>query len=164
MIIKTLANIDVTPYVECFHQLDPEIQWTTYGHKSRQAGMQYLDGEEEWTSAIGKRDRNKMETSYTLTTSLFKGTIFEEFMQEFKLSRTRLMWVEPYATYSMHTDASPRIHLPLITNPSCYFVFKDDQLVEHMPLNGIYWVDTVRPHTFINCSGEPRLHVVGCCH
>lgn len=164
VVIKKLADRDVSPYLECFQKLEAQIQWTTYGHKSRQAGMQYLDGEDEWTSAIGKRDRNKMEASYVLTTSLFKGTILEEFMQEFNLSRARLMWVEPFSTYSMHTDASPRIHLPLITNPNCYFVFKEEQVIEHMPINGIYWVDTVKLHTFINCSGDPRLHIVGCCH
>jgi hypothetical protein len=164
MLIKKLIERDITPYLECFYQLDSKIHWTTYGHKSRQAGIQHLNGEDEWTSAIGKRDRNKQEHAYTITNSLFKDTIFEEFMHEFKLSRSRLMWVEPYATYSMHVDASPRIHLPLITNTNCYFVFKDQQLVEHLPANGVYWVDTKQYHTFINCSGEPRLHLVGCCH
>jgi hypothetical protein len=92
--------------------------------------------------------------------SVFKDTIFEEVINKYKLLRTRLMWVGPYACYSMHTDQTLRVHVPLITNSECYFVFKQG-IVQHMPAGSVYWTNTLKPHTFINCSDIPRLHLIG---
>ena len=62
--------------------------------------------------------------------------------------------------YSMHRDTTPRIHIPMITNPECYFIFKQG-IVQHMPAGSVYWTNTVEPHTFMNCSNRPRLHLIG---
>ena len=70
------------------------------------------------------------------------------------------MWIGPYACYSIHKDDTPRIHVPIITNPECYFVFKQG-LLSHLPAGSVYWVDTTKFHTFMNCSDTPRLHIVG---
>lgn len=134
------------------------MQWTEYGTKSRQAGLQYKDGEDPWTSAVGKSQGQ--ETSYTNLNPFFKDTIFNEIVVKYDLKRTRLMWVGPWSCYSMHTDNTPRIHIPLITNPECYFVFMNG-LVKHMKPGAAYWTDTTQRHTFMNCSERPRLHLVG---
>ena len=38
--IKVLADIDVTPILDCYRQLEDAVVWTDYGHKGKQAGVQ----------------------------------------------------------------------------------------------------------------------------
>jgi hypothetical protein len=102
-----------------------------------------------------------MELTYNQLNPYFKDTIFEKLIVDYKLYRTRLMWVNKMSCYSIHKDSTPRIHIPLVTNPECYFVFKDDASFIHMETGHVYWADTRKNHTFINCSEMERLHLVG---
>ena len=111
-----------------------------------------------WASAVGRNPGRELEID--LLNPFFKDTIFESIIHEYNLKRTRLMWSGPFSCYTMHKDQSPRIHIPLITNRLCYFLFRND-IPEHMPAGKSYWVDTRKRHTFINCSEEHRLHLVG---
>jgi hypothetical protein len=156
--IKLLSQIDVVPLLDEFHRLEKDIKWTEYGHKGKQAGLQHKISEDPWTSAVGKSQGQ--EIAYTTLNPFFKDTVFEEIINKYKLLRTRLMWVGPYACYSMHKDQTPRIHIPLITNPECYFVFLHGQLT-NLKDGYTWWVDTTKTHTFINCSDQHRLHLVG---
>jgi len=156
--IKNLNTIDITNLLAQYYQLEKEIQWTSSGYKGQQTGLQYKDGEDPWTSANG-RSRGH-ELTYINLNPFFKNTEFEKIIIEYNLKRTRLMWSNPMSCYSMHKDSTPRIHIPLITHPECYFVFKEG-IIQHMPIGQVYWVDTMKFHTFINCSGVPRLHIVG---
>jgi hypothetical protein len=156
--ITLLESVDISPILSCYYKLEANIQWTDYGHKGRQTGLQYLLGDDPWTSAVGK-SKGK-EINFNILNPFFSDTVFESVINKYNLKRTRLMWVGPYACYSMHKDSTPRFHIPLITNPECYFVFKDG-LVEHMALGNAYWANTTKDHTFINCSSESRLHLVG---
>ena len=156
--IQVLAKIDEQPILDSFNLIEENITWTSYGHKGRQAGLQFKDNEDPWSSAVGKSQG--AELAYTNLNPFFKDTIFEELIDKYKLLRTRLMWVGPYACYSMHKDQTPRIHIPLITNPECYFLFYPGQL-KNLKKGSVWWVDTTKTHTFINCSDQPRLHLVG---
>lgn len=160
MVIKTLKSIDSDKILEVYNSLESNIQWSDYGYKGRQTGLQYKEGDDPWTSAVGKHQGDN-ETRYNLLNPYYKDTIFEEIIKEYDLVRTRLMWISPFACYSMHTDATKRIHIPLVTNPECYFVFKSG-IVSHLPAGSIYSVDTRLDHTFMNSSEKPRLHLVGC--
>jgi len=156
--IKILSPVDVQPILTEYENLEKRIQWTDYGHKGKQTGLQYQTNEDPWTSAVGKWRGN--ELAFINLNPFFKNTIFESLINEFKLARSRLMWVGPFACYSMHKDTTARIHIPLITNQECYFVFKQG-LISHLSLGNAYWVDTTVPHTFMNCYETPRLHLVG---
>lgn len=156
--IKILNTIDVSKLLDEYYRLESGIQWTSSGHKGKQASIQYKDDEDPWTSGVGK-SRGR-ELTYTNLNPYFKNTLFEELVEQYKLSRTRFMWVGPMSCYSMHIDSTPRIHVPMITNTECYFVFKT-ALIQHMPANQVYRTNTVLPHTFMNCSEVPRLHLVG---
>ena len=156
--IKLLSPIQIQPILDEYTRLENDIQWTDYGHKGKQAGLQYCKDKDPWSSAVGKNKGN--ELGNTILNPFFTGTVFESLIQEFKLIRTRLMWVGPYACYSMHRDTTPRIHIPLITNPGCYFVFQEGKLV-NLNKGYVWWVDTTKPHTFMNCSNQHRLHLVG---
>jgi hypothetical protein len=158
MLIKQLESIDVLPILKEYYRLEPRMVWADYGFKGRQVGLQYKAGEDSWASAVGRSSGNEFESKNL--NLFFKDTIFEELINKYKLFKTRLMWLNPYACYSMHQDESPRIHIPLITNKQCYFVFKE-LLPQHLELNYVYQTDTTRPHSFMNCSTVPRLHLVG---
>jgi hypothetical protein len=157
-LIKILNTIDTGPLLRDYFKLEEQLQWSEYGHKGKQAGLQYRLDEDPWTSAVGKSRGHELE--YTNLNPFFANTVFEELIIQYNLKRTRLMWVYPFACYSMHSDTTPRIHVPMLTNPECYFAFKSGT-IEHFPMGQVYWVDTTQPHTFINCSDHPRLHLVG---
>jgi hypothetical protein len=156
--IKNIETINITSILESYKLLESGIQWTDYGHKGKQTGLQYKIDEDPWTSAIGKSQGK--ELAYTNLNPFFKDTIFEELINKYRLLRTRLMWVGPYACYSMHKDETPRIHIPLITNTQCYFLFYPGQLT-NLRTGYVWWADTTKHHTFINCSDQHRLHLVG---
>lgn len=156
--IKTIESIDVKPILSNYAELESVLQWADYGTKSSQVGLQYKDNDDPWTSAVGKSQGQ--ELAYANINPAFKDSVFEELINKYNLKRTRLMWVGPWSCYSMHKDETPRIHIPLITNPECYFVFMDG-VVEHMAIGAVYWADTRQRHTFMNCSEHRRLHLVG---
>jgi hypothetical protein len=157
-LIKPLGTIDISSLLSCYFELEIKIQWTEFGHKGRQAGLQYKEGEDSWISAVGKSQGKELQ--YLKLNSFFKNTEFEKIINQFNLKKTRLMWVGPYACYSMHRDETPRVHIPLITNSDCYFVFKSG-FIKYLELGNVHWVDTRYTHTFINCSDQHRLHLVG---
>ena len=74
--------------------------------------------------------------------------------------RTRVMRLLPNTCYTYHTDFTKRIHIPLITNDSCFLILKDQ--LSRYPANGNYYViDTTKKHTFVNASHDDRIHIVG---
>lgn len=155
--ITILSSYNIEPLLISYNELEKDIVWTDYNGK-KQTGLQFKENEDPWTSAVGKSRGN--EFKYTNLNPYFKDTIFEEVIIKYKLLRTRLMWLSPNTVYSMHKDTTPRIHIPMITNPECYFVFKTG-IIQHMPVGSVYWTNTVNLHTFMNCSDKPRLHLIG---
>jgi len=156
--IQTLDTIDIKPILDSYFKLEENIQWLESGKKGRQSALQYKLGEDIWFSGTGV---NKgQELKYTELNPFFKDTIFEEIIKKYNLKRSRFMWLGPMSCYSMHRDSTPRLHIPLITNTQCFFVFKQG-IVQHMPAGFTYKVNTLEPHTFINCSEELRLHFIG---
>ena len=155
--IKVIDAIDSQTILNEFNRLEKDIVWLDVPSK-KQSGIQYCIGEDMWLSATGKNYSS--ESKYNELNPLYKGTIFEEIINKYKLIRTRFMWVSPFTCYSMHQDSSPRIHIPIVTNKECYFVFKKG-IIQHMPIGSVYQTDTRHFHTFMNCSSEHRLHLVG---
>ena len=156
--IKILTKIDIQPILDFYLAVENNIIWDEIISKGKQTGIQYQEGSDPWSSAVGRSKGN--ELSYDQLNPFYKGTIIETLINQYNLKRTRLMWINPYTCYSMHKDTTPRIHIPMITNPECYFVFKTG-IIQHMPAGAVYWTDTTVPHTFMNCSDISRLHLVG---
>jgi len=158
--IKLLEAFNVKPLLEYYSRVEQEMVWSDFGNK-RQVGLQYRPGEDPWTSAVGRSSGN--ELACTELNPFFKDTIVEDIIIKFKLVKSRFMWVTPMTCYSMHRDETPRVHIPMITNPNCYFVFKlpFNNIIQHMPAGAVFWTNTVEPHTFMNCSERARLHLVG---
>ncbi|MGE0632406.1 MAG: hypothetical protein AB7O96_08365 [Pseudobdellovibrionaceae bacterium] len=92
----------------------------------------------------------------------FKDTVFEKILNclDCKSARARVMRLGGRSCYSMHWDTTPRFHIALQTHPTSYLFFHD-HIPFHLPKDGhIYWVDTRKPHSAINCGTEPRYHFV----
>ena len=80
--IKVLADIDVTPILDCYRQLEDAVVWTDYGHKGKQAGVQYKYGEDPWSSAVGRSKGNDLDL--VEINPVFSGTPIEQIIKDFK--------------------------------------------------------------------------------
>ena len=156
--IKVLEDLDITPLLECYKNLEDNIQWSEFP-TGKQVGIQHRKDCDPWSDAVGQPDSRGWKEEMFIN-QFFKNTPFEYYINKYKIRRTRLMWIKPHSCYSMHRDYTPRLHIPIITNPDCYFVFKKEGLF-NMPVGHIYWVDTTKEHSAMNCSNEWRLHLLG---
>ena len=165
--IKEIDTIDISVLLSAYQELENDMVWYESAdrkvnvfdtHLKRQTSLQYRETEDPWISSVG-RLRADESMCFNLN-PYFKDTVFEIVINKYNLVRTRFLWVPAYSCYSMHHDSTPRIHIPLVTNPNCYFVFKKG-IVEHLPCGKVYEVDTTEDHTFMNCSPTPRLHLMG---
>ena len=82
-------------------------------------------------------------------------------LEKYNMTTSRIMRLAPRECYSWHTDTSPRIHFPLITNNNCLFILEDS--VYTMPVGNAYYVDTRKTHTALNGNKRDfiRYHIVG---
>lgn len=157
--IKIIDLIDINDLLNFYYQHQADFIWKDIDNKGKQSGLQYALNRDPWLSAT---ERTDIPSKYFfLTNNFFKNSPFDEVIKKFNLTRTRLLWLNPYSCYTMHFDDSPRIHIPLITNSDSFVVFKDG-IVEHLEIGKVYWVDTRKTHTAINGGELARLHLVGC--
>ena len=158
---KILEPIDQLEILKQYKKLESKINWLHDERDNRQCGIQYRNDEDHFLSATGKLNPAIHEKEYNILNPLFKDTIFEHIITKFNLVRSRLMWVTKKSCYSLHSDFSERLHIPIITNKDCYFLFPNAELV-HLAAGFIYTVDTTKIHSFCNFSSFSRLHFLGC--
>lgn len=120
---------------------------------------------DNWFAGTGKSDaRTKdWEHSFCHLQPSLRGSVIEDYIKwlEVPVYRARIMLAREKGCYSIHQDFSPRLHLPLVTNKQCNFLLTDPLQMFHLPADGTTtWVDTRRPHTFMNGSTHKRLHLV----
>jgi hypothetical protein len=162
MIYKEIDSINNLEILLEYKKIENQINWFDNKSKGKQCGLQYASGEDFFHSAGGKLKKDRKENEYCLLNPLFKDTIFENIISKYKLFRTRLMWIHSFACYSIHKDSSPRLHIPVLTNNKCLFVFPDESKMFYLPPGKVYLVDTTLHHSFCNFSEHSRLHLVGC--
>lgn len=119
-----------------------------------------------WTDGIGASlpgKNPKWEQEFCHLQYDLVGTPIADYIAwlETPVYRTRIMVAREKTSYSIHKDYTPRLHLPLVTNEQCNFLFTDPLMMQHLPADGsTYWTDTRKYHTFLNGSTEQRLHLV----
>lgn len=116
-----------------------------------------------WTDSAGRLKTRFDELKFNKVNLKLKNTVFEEYINSlpFAVYRTRIMVLSPFDSYSIHTDPTPRIHLPIITHLKTAFLFPSHNYMCHLPADGsIYWTDTRKEHTFVNYSDSCRVHIV----
>lgn len=158
---RVIENIDVTSLLDCYAKIENGIQWQEF-FTGKQTGLQYRVDADPWADATGEWKQTKT-TSWmepNCFNEYFNNTPFQKIIEKYDLKRTRLLWLKPQTCYTLHMDFTPRVHIPLITNDKCLFLLEDSKPI-HLPVGGVYWVDTRKMHSAVNCSKEWRLHLVG---
>lgn len=102
------------------------------------------------------------EWEFDTLCDMFKNTYFEvlvnEIKKQYNVLRGRFMLSEHKTCLTMHTDMSPRLHVPIYTNENCMMIVDDN--VIRLPFGATYIVDTRIPHTQLNASKDPRVHLI----
>ena len=129
--------------------------WTQY---SLQTDSPDKKGIKYCQESVGKAKGEDWELSFKYP--LFDAPIINSFMEHFKLHRTRIMIQEPRSVLTWHKDWTQRIHLPIYTHEHCKMVIEDN--VYHLEEGKIYFTNTTKYHTAMNCHSTRRLHIVGC--
>lgn len=157
-----LESMNVSSILNFYKSIEPSIKWQ-HGEKGKQSSLQYAIDEEPFISGCGKT--SGMDKSNNILVDIYHNTIVDNIIQKYKMVRTRWMWMSPFSCYSIHRDVYPRIHIPIITNDRCYFLFpnREENIIFNLPSTGVWWVNTRIEHTFLNCSDIWRLHLVGSC-
>lgn len=159
-LVKKIGEIDVNNVLlELGHLIELRVG---EGERKRQTSLQKTDDDND-EEGIGRANELKRpEQDYNIIR--FPEAIYtNSIIDQYKMYRTRLMLLFSYTCYSWHQDYSPRIHIPLLSNSECFFVIDKEKI--HTPADGsVYWVDTTKPHTFVNASKDNfiRTHIVGC--
>ena len=104
------------------------------------------------------------EDQFDTVCDIFKNTLFEELVEKIKkdydIIRGRFMLMDHKTCLTYHKDPSQRIHIPIYTNKNCMMIIDDK--VYRMPFGSTYLVNTTVPHTALNASKDPRVHLVFC--
>lgn len=135
-------------------------------NESNQIMIQCIDHEkEDWFTGTGTApyNSNRWAKQFCCLQPSLVGTAIEDYINwlDLPVYRTRIMVMRPKTAYSVHSDSSPRIHLPVTTNKHCFFIFKDPAELIHMPAAGSsYAVDTRETHSFMNGGDDIRIHIV----
>lgn len=130
-------------------------------YKEGSGGLVY-----EWNKMVRTRKAViSTEDEFVHFLDMFKGTYTEEvynkLSETYKVGRLRFMYVKPKTCYTWHMDSTPRIHIPLYTDPKQCGLIIEDSIIR-MPANGsAYIVDTTKYHTAFNAWLEWRIHLVG---
>lgn len=125
------------------------------------------DTDREKKEEIRKSISQKFYT-YTTKTEICVGYM-DEIIELIKTkglrpARARIICLTAGKASSWHRDApdeiyAVRLHIPIITNPGCFFETQDEQ--EHMPADGsAYFIHVNREHRVINHGSENRYHLV----
>jgi hypothetical protein len=130
-----------------------------YDH-SKQVEEIQADGTKKWIPI--RRENPVEETEFTSTSTIFKGTVFEEIQHllssKYNMGRFRVMIQQRSSCLSWHLDAQPRLHYPIKTQKGCFMIVNGE--IRHLIEGETYFVDTTNYHTAVNASREIRIHLV----
>lgn len=154
-----------------FHESYPDLPDNQICVTGTSTGSDHLEGsgslEYKWVDMETRVPRANplQETEFTHFLDAFKGTYTEEvylrLYQRFNIGRLRFMYVSPRKCYSWHRDTTPRIHVPIRTDPARTGLIVEDTVVR-LPADGnAYVIDTTRYHTAFNAWNQTRIHLVG---
>ena len=176
---RTKLQYDLDKVLSEFKSISPRIQWLITGGSS-QTCVQYSTrtsmsvSPNSWTDGAGSfKNTDKDEADYNQLNPVYKGTVFEQIINDLDGLRARVMTRSRHSCYSMHKDRTLRYHLAMNTNPYAYMYFPDDlnssefystageHEIVHIPADGyIYETDTRLWHSAINCGNDSRTHFV----
>jgi hypothetical protein len=124
----------------------------------------YGEGVDNWYEGVGRIDQlpHKIEHEYKFINDSLKGSNLESLINRYSGTRARIMVLNSTMCYTLHSDPTPRIHIPIVTNKKCMMCWPEQNFMTTMPAGMSYWTDTTHPHTFFNASEQQRIHIVMC--
>jgi hypothetical protein len=148
-----------------FHILVNEIQTLIeeVGLSNNQIICQQLTPNSvDWTTGIGRIAEldHQDEHLYKFVNENLKGSKLEELILKYDGFRTRIMIMPPKQCYSVHSDPTPRIHIPIVTNSQSWMIWPYLKVCEQMRPGKVYWADTSKHHSFFNGGDTARIHIV----
>jgi hypothetical protein len=145
-------------------------------HRGAKDKNQLTDGTQslvfDWDSydpnihdSVPRRPEIIKESSFNIVCDLFKNTYIEDIINDLNklqknVFRGRFMMLRYKTCLSTHHDDTPRIHVPIITNPDSFMVINDQIL--RMEVGKVYDVDTRHKHTAVNSGKKDRVHLIFC--
>ena len=118
----------------------------------------------QWHLGVGSIEEleEKEEKKYNHLHADLVGSYLEKIIKQHNAYRTRIMLMNPRQCYSIHSDPSKRLHIPIVTNDQCWMVWPKFNACYQLETTRCYLTDTTKPHTFINGGTENRIHIVMC--
>lgn len=114
----------------------------------------------ESCGSLGSADQ---ETRFNEFLPTFKNSYIEKTLLQmnFPFYRTRLMRLTAKGCYSVHCDTSWRFHVPISTNEHAWLIFFDTNEKIQLEVGKVYFVNTMRPHSYMNGGTTDRIHIIG---
>lgn len=169
-IIKTNYQADLKQAIIDLQNILLQTPWPV----KNQISLKHRPGCNSWDDGIGslynKEKEQFYETESSFTewnekTPIYTRGLVQQLERKYNFisGRVRLMRLLPKTGLTVHKDMEQRFHLPLITNPKCYFFEVTDNIPTgvHIDSDGyFYLIDTTRDHFVYNGSLEERIHLV----
>lgn len=173
-----MASITATPLhfdASAIRYTIPDVTQLPEFDTWQQLSVTHSQSNAGWFSSVGSLfnyDLNIFDRhteDFTILNQHFVGTYLEAVIAQVKeqavfdkveIGRIRFMYLQPKTCYTLHRDLEEfRYHIPIVTNPKCFFVNADK--VERMPMIGrLYRFRTNEQHTAVNASNDVRIHLV----
>jgi hypothetical protein len=143
--------------------------------------LKELEGAERWKKYRGNHqavraegvDEKNFSVLLDEITDSYIGKIIKD-LQHFHLEknktifqgRCQLIWIGPGRCYPLHVDSHTpdRYHIPVETDPNCWFIFqgKTEVTTVHLPADGRVWYlnPQKQKHTVAHLGHISRLHLL----
>jgi hypothetical protein len=154
-------NIDITTILKEANNIKISLNkgWSNINQVGLQGTKPDQDPAIHCFDSVGKFDKTKYPETY-FKYPLFNAPTINRIIEKYNLKRTRIMQSSPKSCYTIHSDLSMRIHIPIITNPDCLMLIENKAY--HLEAGKIYLTNTTFTHTAINASLLNRVHIIGC--
>ena len=143
-------------------KLEIDYIMETYKLNNGQLCFQSVTTYPDFNEGCGKLEDSPHRENEYIHLNIPETWEISKFITDNNLTRTRLMTLNPKECYSVHQDSTLRLHLAVVTDPSCKLVVDDRAF--HIPADGYpRAVDTTKLHTAFNGTFDvERIHIVGC--
>lgn len=135
------------------------------GFQKNQIICQSLESSlDNWHCGIGSIEEleETEEKKYYHINSQLRNSAIEELIKKHNGFRTRIMLMPSRQCYSIHSDPTPRLHIPIVTNDQCWMIWPHHNTCKQLEAGLVHWTDTRKKHTFVNGGTENRIHIVMC--
>jgi hypothetical protein len=160
MAIKILHRIENHP--KLVEEVLALIEELGTEHNQISCQMTEIDSA-DWFESVGPLEEllEGDENKYRHIPKRLAGTEIEKLINRYQGFRTRIMVMDPRKCYSVHSDITPRVHIPIITNDQAWMIWPYDNVCYNLKPGVSYWTDTRKKHTFLNGDKmQTRIHLV----